>query len=216
MTAKQEELLQNARGALQQQRLPEAERLLRQLLVSAPDQYDALQMLGAACMRQNKFDDGIAALKRACHIHHEDPRALFNLGSAYAMAERWSEANASFQMAIQLDPNYQKAREALGHAVQKMAEATRTSSEGGGLNIYCHNHPDVMSVDRCRQCGAWLCAECERMDYGTAFCERCYQEVVARRDHVASKRQEAHKASAQAEKSAKSAGGIRGLFRRKD
>jgi len=207
-------LLQQAKAALGQRRAPEAEVTLRQALVLQPDDFDALQLLGVACIHQQKLNDGIAALKRATNVRPGDARAQFNLGSAYAMAQRWHEANGAFQVALQIDPGYTRAREAISETVGRLTAAM--SSAVGSANLDCVHHPNVPSADKCRQCGSLICEDCLKMDYGTCFCPTCYQDVIAQREGIAQRRREAS-AIAEVEQAAeaKKAGGLRGMFGRK-
>ncbi len=56
-----------------------------------------------------------------------------------------------------------------------------------GPTVYacCSYHPGVRAVARCVNCGAFLCAQCRRIDQGKRYCKDCYNFLVDKRMAVA-------------------------------
>lgn len=88
------------------------------------DQDDAqLHMyLGIAYGRKNDKLHAIHHLETSVNLD-ENPRALYNLGMIYETAHRIDEAVRQYKMAIQLDPAYAQAQDALGRLQSQFAAA---------------------------------------------------------------------------------------------
>jgi hypothetical protein len=68
--------------------------------------------LGAAWMQKGDKLHAIRSFEEALRLE-ETPRNYYNLGQAYETAKRLDEAIRQYQMALNLDANYQQARSAL-------------------------------------------------------------------------------------------------------
>jgi Flp pilus assembly protein TadD len=68
--------------------------------------------LGICYGQKNDKLHAIHHLETSVNLH-EDPKALFNLGMIYESAHRFDEAVRQYRMAVQLDPGYTRAQEAL-------------------------------------------------------------------------------------------------------
>ena len=113
--------LQQAVGLHQQGRLAEAEGLYREVLTAAPDQFDALQLLGAIKVQQRQFAEGAELIARAIRINPNSPRALLNLGFAQLGLDHAADAAASFAQAIALNPAYPQALYGQGLSLARLA-----------------------------------------------------------------------------------------------
>jgi Tfp pilus assembly protein PilF len=82
---------------------------------------DLQHNLGIALAQQNRFDDAIAAYKKALtYPTYTTPEvAYYNLGEAYIRLNKPQEAQESFRAAIQLEPTMVAAHYGLGLALSQ-------------------------------------------------------------------------------------------------
>ncbi len=113
-------ILQSAVALHQQGYLAEAERSYRQILAIAPQQFDALQLLGTIKIQQGHHAEGADLITRALRINPNSARALLNLGFALLSLDRADEAAASFDQALALNPGYVQALYGRGSALAKL------------------------------------------------------------------------------------------------
>jgi protein O-GlcNAc transferase len=90
--------------------LKTAETMYRAVLNAAPDQPDALQLLGVLRHQQGKTEDGLALLTRARMHAPANPEIQANLGAVQLQAEQIADAEASFKQALTLQPDHIGAR----------------------------------------------------------------------------------------------------------
>ncbi len=66
-------------------------------------------------IEQNRFDEAIPWLERATEARRYEPRHFprYNLGRAYLGKEMYSNAMRCFQEALEIEPRYSLARQAL-------------------------------------------------------------------------------------------------------
>src|SRR5215469_18737001 len=76
----------------QQGRLREAERIYTRVLKAAPDQFDALNLLGTVKAQLNHFGEAHRLFAAAVKINPQAPQALANLGLALHALKRDKEA----------------------------------------------------------------------------------------------------------------------------
>src|SRR5438034_7902750 len=71
--------------------------------------------IGAYLIELEKFDEAIPWLERAIEARRYEPRHFphYNLGRAYLGKEMYSNAMRSFQEALEIEPRYSLARQAL-------------------------------------------------------------------------------------------------------
>lgn len=84
-------------------RLPEAEKIYRQILSVNPDQVDALHLLGLIGYKMGAYDAAIDLMERAVKQASNRANILSNLGVAYSAAKRYDEAIQVLQRAANLD-----------------------------------------------------------------------------------------------------------------
>jgi tetratricopeptide (TPR) repeat protein len=87
-------------------RLPEAERLYRQILILKPDDLKTLNNLGGALRHLNRFDEAIVYLRRALALKPDYIDALNNMGSTLKGQLRCEEAIAYYRQALAFHPSY--------------------------------------------------------------------------------------------------------------
>jgi tetratricopeptide (TPR) repeat protein len=93
-------------------KISEAIEKLQQALALDPEDGQIHCYLGAA---YNAMPDKLHAIHHfeECVRLEESPKAYYNLGLVYESVHRVDEAVRQYRMALELDPNYTKAREAL-------------------------------------------------------------------------------------------------------
>ena len=87
-----------------------AESVYTAVLAAAPNQPDALQLLGVLRHQQKKTDEGLALMERACAIAPNNPEVVCNFGAVLLDAGRIPEAEANLRRALELDPTHLQAR----------------------------------------------------------------------------------------------------------
>ncbi len=85
--------------------LREAEKIYARVLKSAPDNFDALNLLGAVKARLGDINEAARLFGAAVKINARVPQAWFNLGQALYMLRRNAEALSSFDKARALAPD---------------------------------------------------------------------------------------------------------------
>lgn len=101
--------LQKAFALHRQGDLAEAERLYLALLQAAPEQFDALHLLGVLHAQTGRLPRAAELLAAAIRVKPDAAAAQFNLGSTLRRMGRAVEALACFDQAIALDARYADA-----------------------------------------------------------------------------------------------------------
>jgi predicted O-linked N-acetylglucosamine transferase (SPINDLY family) len=99
-------------------RLLEAERLYREVLVTEPDQPDALHLLGVLLSKLGRHEEAVARAQRAVLVRPDVPEYFNGLGNVLLHAGRVDEAIEAFRSATKLRPHYADAYSSLGNALQ--------------------------------------------------------------------------------------------------
>jgi predicted O-linked N-acetylglucosamine transferase (SPINDLY family) len=93
----------------QQGRLEEAAALYRAVLAAAPDNPDALHLLGVTLLQRQDFAAAAESIGRSVVLRPVDPAAQGNLGTALLQLGRDAEALAALDCALALKPDYAEA-----------------------------------------------------------------------------------------------------------
>ncbi len=117
--------------ALNDNRLDEAIQLLSDGVRADSGIGRAWLMLGIAYLRQGMPNDALTALGSAAHLRPSDATTRYFLGLAYQRSGHAAVAGEQFQFALQIDPNYHEARQALG-SLGTQAMYSPASSMGAG------------------------------------------------------------------------------------
>lgn len=116
--------------------MPEAEQLCRLVLAKAPDQVDAMQLLGLVLRQRREFAEAVEFLREAIR-HAPGHSALHNnLGMTLHQMEKGEEAVIEFRRAIELREDFAKAYNNLGAALMKLGrldEAVTACTKAIGL-----------------------------------------------------------------------------------
>lgn len=134
-----------------------AEAIWRDTIAKRPDNWRAHNALGSELFRQQRIDEGIAAVEAALRINPHQPKLLGNYANALAlpMVGRWREAIAAGERAVHLDPGDAEARDALGSVLLKVGRAAEAAEQFEALSRL---RPEVAAVrsnwcDALRQTG---------------------------------------------------------------
>jgi Flp pilus assembly protein TadD len=103
-------------------RLDKAEALCRKILQRAPDDINALHLLGIVSLERGHADRAIELIGRALARFPEAAQAHGNLGNAYRAARRFAEACASYRRAIALQPDFAPAHTNLGSLLYEQGD----------------------------------------------------------------------------------------------
>ncbi len=94
-----------------------ATRLLHQILAAAPEQPDALQLLGMIARRQRDDTAAVSLFRRSLAASPAQPNVLNNLGNSLLDLGRYDEAADAYRGALRLAPDFGDARVNLGLAL---------------------------------------------------------------------------------------------------
>lgn len=108
-------LLQAALGHHQAGRFGDAERLYRQVLGLAPEEPDALHLLGVLTFQQGRADAALRLIERAISHRPSASAYYLNLGNVLLALGRQIEAAASYRRAAALAPSDPEPRNNLGN-----------------------------------------------------------------------------------------------------
>jgi tetratricopeptide (TPR) repeat protein len=100
----------------------EAERRYRQVLDLAPNQPDALNLLGVLAAEGEYYDIAIEMMKKAHSLRPKDPAILNNLGHALRKCARFEEARDPLERAVALKPDFDEAKYNLGEVLRQLGE----------------------------------------------------------------------------------------------
>lgn len=106
--------------ALRQGRVAVAQGLLDRILVVAPNEPDALHLLGLIRAQQGDQPSGIQLVRRAIGFRPTVPDFHYNLGTLLASAGQLPEAIRCFRHALQLAPGHRGARNNLCAACTRL------------------------------------------------------------------------------------------------
>ena len=90
-------------------RLPEAERLLKEVIRRFPKKSEAFLYLGLIASSKGQLDSAISYLRSAIKADPRYTEAHVNLGIALAQKEEYAEAGKAFSDALKINPNHVKA-----------------------------------------------------------------------------------------------------------
>jgi len=103
--------------------LTPAEEGYRQVLQEAPEQPDALHLLGVLLHQLGESTAAIKAIRHSLTVEPNQPRACNNLGNVYAATEQWDAAAESYAQAIALKADYAEAHHNIANV---LSESGRT------------------------------------------------------------------------------------------
>ena len=115
-----ESLLSAALDAYRGGRFTDAQLICGQVLTFAPDNFDALGLLGLSQLDAGQKQEAEATLRRALDVDRRSAEAHCNYGVALFELKRYEEARACYEQALLLKPNYLTAINNLGNAWKRL------------------------------------------------------------------------------------------------
>jgi tetratricopeptide (TPR) repeat protein len=109
--------LHKAAALYRQGRLADAERLCRAVLRAAPEDGDALFMLGNLALSQGRVEQAAPLLERAVRRKSLQPEFHVSLGNVRVAQQRPDEAESCYRQALALRPDYPEVRLNLGNVL---------------------------------------------------------------------------------------------------
>jgi Flp pilus assembly protein TadD len=91
---------------LEQGKLEEAEKHIKEAVAQSPDDAYNLSTLGYLKFRQEKYDEALDALSRAAKLDARNPEIQNYLGLTLGHKGLRAQAETALRKAVQLDPNY--------------------------------------------------------------------------------------------------------------
>ena len=116
-------LMQTAVGHHRAGRFDEAAALYRRVLQAAPEQPDALHLLGLATARLGDQAQALALVERAVAALPGHPGYRFSQGNLLIAAKRWPEAADALRIAVAGEPRDLAAKSALAVALIELRDA---------------------------------------------------------------------------------------------
>jgi len=101
----------------QQGKLGEAERIYREILLTQPNHFDALHLLGVIALQTRRTERAVELISKAVRLNARVAAAHSNLGNALKDLKRPAEALASYDRAIAIKPDYAEAYYNRGNAL---------------------------------------------------------------------------------------------------
>jgi predicted O-linked N-acetylglucosamine transferase (SPINDLY family) len=102
--------------------LDAAERLFRQVLASAPQHPDSLQLLGVICLQTGRLEAAADLIAKAIAIDARMPTYHNNMGRVLEKLGRVDDAIRSYRKAVELRPGYAIAYGNMGSALQAQGQ----------------------------------------------------------------------------------------------
>src|SRR6185437_8302117 len=103
-------------------RKEDAERSYRQVLDIAPNQPDALNLLGVLAADAGFHDLAISLMRRALMTRPKDPNIQNNLGHALSQVHQYEDARDHLERALALKPDFDEAKYNLGRVLRYLGE----------------------------------------------------------------------------------------------
>jgi len=99
-------------------RLADAETLYRKVLAAAPDNPDALHLLGVVALQRGNAQEAVDLISQSLAHRPDDPHALNHLGEGYRLLGFLDEAKTCFEKTLALNSDYYQACNNLGTVYQ--------------------------------------------------------------------------------------------------
>ena len=112
--------MRSAVGLFQRNDLDAAERLCRSALISEPNCFDALHLLGMVAARRRRFEEADGLLTRALTINPKSAEAHSNHGNVQRARGQVAQALQSYEQALALKPDFVDALGNRGNALKDL------------------------------------------------------------------------------------------------
>lgn len=115
-------MLQQAVQHHQLGRVPEAEKLYRQVITLSPNQPDAHNLLGVIAHQTGRLDYAVDLMRRAITLNPDDANFHFNLANALFAKGALKESAAEYRRVLSLNPAHAAAANGLGLALRNTGD----------------------------------------------------------------------------------------------
>lgn len=155
-------------------KLDEAIEQLELATTRFPEDYRAFNYLGVAYAQKKLVNRAIGALQTAIRLRGDVANIHYNLGLVYQAEGFHEEARQEFEKALEIDPSYHRAEEALRAMREGAQEAEMLASQA------CARHTDEPAVALCSFCHLPVCARCKKLIGGRVYCVKCAGKQTGR------------------------------------
>ena len=115
-----DQMMQQAKLALNESKLEEAKFLFQNILQAQPTHYKAHNNLGSILLKLGRLDEAEVSFKKAIEYKPEFEVAYYNLGITQEKLDRLDEAETSYKKAIEYKLDYFEAHNNLGITQEKL------------------------------------------------------------------------------------------------
>ncbi len=105
-----------------------AEQSYRFILNRNPNNLDALQLLGALLIQQNRYEEALAILTQAVAVNSNTAATFANIGVAYSRLNRRCEAVEAYRRSIEINPHDCDVHVNLGRLLAKMGRYAESAN----------------------------------------------------------------------------------------
>jgi len=118
-------IFQKAEEAVAKKKYDEAVELLKQVVDTDKNDFQAWTALGSIYFAEQKFDDSEKAYLKAIEIHPASPRAYINLGRVRSAQKKFEEAIEPLTKAVELKPTSGDANYLLGECYLQLRKGSK-------------------------------------------------------------------------------------------
>ena len=108
---------------------------------------------GEICQRMQRPEEAIKSFEGAIALDPSDPFAYFGQGVSYLKLKRYADAQDSLKKALELNPNFDQARESLKAADQKMHEIEVLHQATSVLECEYRQNRRMSKEEMFKECG---------------------------------------------------------------
>jgi len=101
---------------------------LKQVVAAQPGNVKACTLLGACLGQTGHHSEAVEQFLELTRLDHGNPLHYFNLGNAYRSCGKIAQAEGAYRKAIEINPGYQKATDALGSLTVLKNQLTSTQA----------------------------------------------------------------------------------------
>ncbi len=118
-------LFQKAEDAVAKKKLDQGADLLKQVVETDQNDFQAWTALGSIYFAEEKFDDAEGAYLKAIELHPSSPRAFLNLGRVRSSQKKFADAVDPLTKAVELQPTSGDANYLLGECYLQLKKGSK-------------------------------------------------------------------------------------------
>ena len=118
-------IFQKAEESVAKKKLDQAVDLLKQVVATDKNDFQAWTALGSIYFSEQKFDDARDAYLKAIEVHPTAPRAYLNLGRVLSSQKKFEEAVEPLTKAVELQPTSGDANYLLGECYLQLRKGSK-------------------------------------------------------------------------------------------